>query len=95
MCPNFERLHILLGERANVNPPQLGATGFPGQSEVYAHLREDYLDDDDDEEDVDEVEEAGSVVEDGDQLNDKADDGGYCLPLIHPPALFYRLPCFA
>lgn len=30
MCPFFDRLYILLDERANVNPPMLGAVGIQG-----------------------------------------------------------------
>lgn len=50
MCPRFERIHILLVEIANVNPPQLGVVGLPKHLEVYHKffdhdLVEDFLHD--------------------------------------------------
>lgn len=52
MCLEFNRLHILLGERANVNPPSWGVVvGLPNQAKVYHNKREhdpadDFLADD-------------------------------------------------
>lgn len=79
MCPNFDRLHILLGERVNVNPPQLGVVGLLCHLEIYHHVRDASLDDDN-EDDLDDYEE-GAVEDDIEQVNNEADDVSYCLSL--------------
>lgn len=40
LCPCFERLHILYGERHNVRPPSEVHVGLPGRTEVTEILPE-------------------------------------------------------
>lgn len=47
MCPHFQRMHGIYGERENMNPPMFGAVGLPSHSECYYEENdEDYNDKD-------------------------------------------------
>lgn len=35
--PHFERIHAILGERANINPSSLALLGMPNHNEVYGY----------------------------------------------------------
>lgn len=53
MCPLFQQMHGINGERANVNPPMFGAVGLPGHPECY--YKENDEGDDDEEWEGDDV----------------------------------------